>query len=111
MKVSAFDEQPLFRLLPFEVTLCLDISYRFLSRLSAALHRDRRAWEGQYPGKEMSLMKGRRWVVLPVAGLAAIIIGIVAVEAAPSPSPSARGAENLAPGFVRHVARSPPLKR
>ena len=33
-------------------------------------------------------MKGKRWIALPAAGLAAIIIGIVAVEAAPSPSPA-----------------------
>src|SRR2546428_10070228 len=52
----------------------------------------------------MSLMKGRRWVVLPVAVLAAIIIGIVAVEAAPSPSPSASGSKNYAQGFVDKLA-------
>ena len=34
-------------------------------------------------------MKLNRWVALPVAGLAAVVIGIAAVEAAPSPSPSA----------------------
>lgn len=34
-------------------------------------------------------MKGKRWVALPLAGLAAIAIGVAAVEAAPSPSPSA----------------------
>src|SRR2546426_1837259 len=50
----------------------------------------------------MSLMKGRRWVVLPVAGLAAIIIGVVAVEAAPSPSAS--GAKNYAQVFVDKLA-------
>src|SRR5438874_262660 len=52
----------------------------------------------------MSLMKGKRWVVLPVAGLAAVIIGIVAVEAAPSPSPSASGAKNYAQVFVDKLA-------
>src|SRR2546428_9896954 len=52
----------------------------------------------------MSLMKGKRWVVLPVAGLAAIIIGIVAVEAAPSPSPSASGSKNYAQVFVDKLA-------
>jgi len=49
-------------------------------------------------------MKGKRWVVLPVAGLAAVIIGIVAVEAAPSPSPSASGAKNYAQVFVDKLA-------
>jgi len=49
-------------------------------------------------------MKGKRWVVLPVAGLAAIIIGIVAVEAAPSPSPSASGSKNYAQVFVDKLA-------
>jgi len=52
----------------------------------------------------MSLMKRKRWVVLPVAGLAAIIIGIVAVEAAPSPSPSASGSKNYAQVFVDKLA-------
>src|SRR5436189_3146738 len=52
----------------------------------------------------MSQMKGKRWVVLPVAGLAAIIIGIVAVEAAPSPSPSASGSKNYAQVFVDKLA-------
>src|SRR5438876_11884325 len=50
----------------------------------------------------MSLMKGKRWVVLPVAGLAAVIIGIVAVEAAPSPSAS--GSKNYAQVFVDKLA-------
>src|SRR5216110_831219 len=50
----------------------------------------------------MSLMKGKRWVVLPVAGLAAVIIGIVAVEAAPSPS--ATGSKNYAQVFVDKLA-------
>ena len=49
-------------------------------------------------------MKGRRWVVLPAAGLAAIIIGIVAVEAAPSPSPSTSGSKNYAQVFVDKLA-------
>jgi len=47
-------------------------------------------------------MKGKRWVVLPVAGLAAVIIGIVAVEAAPSPSAS--GSKNYAQVFVDKLA-------
>src|SRR5256886_4084275 len=50
----------------------------------------------------MSLMKGKRWVVVPVAGLAAVIIGIVAVEAAPSPSAS--GSKNYAQVFVDKLA-------
>src|SRR5438132_14424262 len=40
--VGGPEEAPL-RLVPGDVTLRLAISYRFLSRLSAALHRDRRA--------------------------------------------------------------------
>src|SRR5438876_3139796 len=50
----------------------------------------------------MSLMKGKRWVVLPVAGLAAVIIGNVAVEA--PPSPSATGSKNYAQVFVDKLA-------
>ena len=34
-------------------------------------------------------MRFRRWVAFPLAGVAALAIGIAAVEAAPSPSPSA----------------------
>src|SRR5207245_3693312 len=52
----------------------------------------------------MSLMKGKRWVVLPVAAAAAVLIGIVAVEAAPSPSPSASGSTNYAQVFVDKLA-------
>jgi hypothetical protein len=36
-------------------------------------------------------MKIKRWIALPLAGMAALAIGIAAVEAAPSPSPSASG--------------------
>jgi len=49
-------------------------------------------------------MKFNRWVVLPVAGLAAIIIGVVAVEAAPSPSPSASTTKNYAQVFIDKLA-------
>jgi len=49
-------------------------------------------------------MKLNRWVVLPVAGLAAIIIGVVAVEAAPSPSPSASTTKNYAQVFIDKLA-------
>lgn len=36
-------------------------------------------------------MKIKRWIALPAAGIAALAIGIAAVEAAPSPSPSPSG--------------------
>ena len=49
-------------------------------------------------------MKLNRWVVLPVAGLAAAVIGVAAVEAAPSPSPSASGSRNYAQVFVDKLA-------
>src|SRR5256886_13324889 len=49
-------------------------------------------------------MKLNRWIVLPAAGLAAVIIGVAAVEAAPSPSPSASGAKNYAQVFVDKLA-------
>jgi len=49
-------------------------------------------------------MKLNRWIVLPVAGLAAIAIGVAAVEAAPSPSPSASGSKNYAQVFVDKLA-------
>src|SRR5712691_12691293 len=47
-------------------------------------------------------MKLNRWIVLPAAGLAAAIIGVAAVEAAPSPSPSA--SKNYAQVFVDKLA-------
>jgi uncharacterized protein involved in exopolysaccharide biosynthesis len=50
----------------------------------------------------MSLMKSKRWIVLPVAAVAAVIIGIVAVEAAPSPS--ATPSKNYAQVFVDKLA-------
>jgi polyhydroxyalkanoate synthesis regulator phasin len=49
-------------------------------------------------------MKLHRWMVLPAAGLAAVIIGVAAVEAAPSPSPSAGAAKNYAQTFVDKLA-------
>jgi len=45
-------------------------------------------------------MKLNRWVVLPVAGLAAIVIGVAAVEAAPSPSPSTSTSSNYGQVFL-----------
>ena len=50
-------------------------------------------------------MKLNRWIVLPAAGLAAVIIGVAAVEAAPSPSASANGSKNYAQVFVDKLAR------
>ena len=49
-------------------------------------------------------MKLNRWIVLPAAGLAAVIIGVAAVEAAPSPSPSPSGSKNYAQVFVDKLA-------
>lgn len=49
-------------------------------------------------------MRLNRWIVLPAAGLAAIIIGVAAVEAAPSPSPSASTSRNYAQVFVDKLA-------
>src|SRR5256886_6712929 len=46
--VGGPEEAPL-GLVPWDVTPGASISYCFLRRLSAALHRDRRAWEGQDP--------------------------------------------------------------
>ena len=47
-------------------------------------------------------MKFNRWMVLPAAGLAAVIIGVAAVEAAPSPSATA--SKNYAQVFVDKLA-------
>src|ERR1700716_806836 len=47
-------------------------------------------------------MKLNRWIVLPAAGLAAVIIGVAAVEAAPSPSPTP--SKNYAQVFVDKLA-------
>jgi hypothetical protein len=49
-------------------------------------------------------MKLNRWIVLPAAGLAAVIIGVAAVEAAPSPSASATASKNYAQVFVDKLA-------
>src|SRR5713226_8132475 len=45
-------------------------------------------------------MKLNRWIVLPAAALAAVIIGVAAVEAAPSPSASPTASKNYAQVFV-----------
>src|ERR1700738_2304841 len=47
-------------------------------------------------------MKLNRWIVLPAAGMAAGIIGVVAVQAAPSPSAS--GSKTYAQVFVDKLA-------
>src|ERR1700682_5400817 len=47
-------------------------------------------------------MKFNRWMVLPAAGLAGVIIGVAAVEAAPSPSATA--SKNYAQVFVDKLA-------
>ena len=49
-------------------------------------------------------MKFNRWIVLPAAGLAAVIIGVAAVEAAPSPSASPNASKNYAHVFVDKLA-------
>ncbi len=49
-------------------------------------------------------MKLNRWIVLPAAGLAAVIIGVAAVEAAPSPSASPNASKNYAQTFVDKLA-------
>ena len=49
-------------------------------------------------------MKLNRWIVLPVAGLAAVIVGVAAVEAAPSPSASPSASKNYAQVFVDKLA-------
>jgi polyhydroxyalkanoate synthesis regulator phasin len=49
-------------------------------------------------------MKLNRWIVLPAAGLAAVIIGLVAVQAAPSPSASPTTSKNYAQVFVDKLA-------
>jgi hypothetical protein len=56
-------------------------------------------------GKVISNMKLNRWVALPIAGLAAVAIGVAAVEAAPSPSPSASpSSKNYVQVFVDKLA-------
>jgi len=49
-------------------------------------------------------MKLKRWIVLPAAGLTAVIIGVAAVEAAPSPSASPNASKNYAQVFVDKLA-------
>jgi len=49
-------------------------------------------------------MKLNRWIVLPAAALAAVIIGLAAVEAAPSPSASPTASKNYAQVFVDKLA-------
>jgi polyhydroxyalkanoate synthesis regulator phasin len=49
-------------------------------------------------------MKLNRWIVLPAAGLAAVIIGVAAVEAAPSPTPSPSASKNYAQVFLDKLA-------
>src|SRR5437763_11500006 len=50
-------------------------------------------------------MKRKRWLALPVAGIAAVAIGVAAVQAAPSPSPSAgSSSKNYAQVFVDKLA-------
>ena len=49
-------------------------------------------------------MKLNRWIVLPAAGLAAVIIGVAAVEAAPSPSASPSASKNYAQVFLDKLA-------
>src|ERR1700675_743398 len=49
-------------------------------------------------------MKLNRWIVLPAAGLAAVIIGVAAVEAAPSPSASPTTSKNYAQTFIDKLA-------
>jgi len=49
-------------------------------------------------------MKLNRLIVLPVAALAAVIIGVAAVEAAPSPSASPTTSKNYAQTFVDKLA-------
>src|SRR3989475_6503264 len=56
------------------------------------------------PRKERLRMKLNRWIVLPAAGLAAVIIGVAAVEAAPSPSASPTASKNYAQVFVDKLA-------
>jgi hypothetical protein len=49
-------------------------------------------------------MKFNRWIVLPAAGLAAVIIGVAAVEAAPSPSASPSASKNYGQVFLDKLA-------
>src|SRR6202158_2472220 len=49
-------------------------------------------------------MRLNRWIALPAAGLAAVIIGVVAVQAAPSPSASPTASKTYAQVFVDKLA-------
>ncbi|MDQ6711960.1 MAG: hypothetical protein M3Z28_02060 [Candidatus Dormibacteraeota bacterium] len=49
-------------------------------------------------------MKLNRWIVLSAAGLAAVIIGVVAVQAAPSPAAAPNSSKNYAQVFVDKLA-------
>src|SRR5258707_7876405 len=49
-------------------------------------------------------MRLNRWFVLPAAGRAAVITGVAAVEAAPSPSASPTASKNYAQVFVDKLA-------
>ena len=49
-------------------------------------------------------MKWNRWIVLPAAGLAAVVIGVAVVEAAPSPSASPSTSKNYVQVFVDKLA-------
>jgi polyhydroxyalkanoate synthesis regulator phasin len=49
-------------------------------------------------------MRLNRWIVLPVAALAAVVISVAAVEAAPSPSASPTASKNYAQTFVDKLA-------
>src|ERR1700724_2884651 len=49
-------------------------------------------------------MRLNRWIVLPAAGLAAVIVGVAAVQAAPSPSASPTASKNYAQVFVDKLA-------
>jgi polyhydroxyalkanoate synthesis regulator phasin len=49
-------------------------------------------------------MKLNRWLALPVAALAAVVIGVAAVQASPSPSPSATAGKSYAQVFVDKLA-------
>src|ERR1700719_3347537 len=54
--------------------------------------------------KESSRMKLNRWIVLPAAALAAVIVGVAAVGGAPSPSASPTTSKNYAQVFVDKLA-------
>ena len=49
-------------------------------------------------------MRFNRWMALPVVGVLALVIGVLAVSAAPSPSPSASTGKNYAQVFIDKLA-------